>query len=129
MKEHCGETIFQLTSCASKLAVFETLGGAYVERAVCSTLPYCTLGKPPFPNHLVQLTWKCVKTHVGPGRKVPHTQLCETLRGKHCSTNILFHRVGNVWKTLLETMGKVTYTRLCGNVLWRNHLSTHIWFP
>ena len=69
-----------------------------------------------------------MKTQVGPGRKVPYTQLCETtLRGKLLSTNVLFQRVGDVWEDVAGSDGRSDiYSTLWKHTVEKPSFNSHL---
>ena len=97
VKQHCGETIFPLTSCFTKEEVLANLWGL---RRKVSYPPLCqaAFGETifPLPSYFTML------------------EVFEKLLG----TKIRLQRNSRVPQN----------SRFRENILWRNHLSTHIWF-
>ena len=88
---------------------------------ICKT----TLWWNRLSNNIWVHLWEVFQKQWGLMRKMPYIKLGQAAFGE---TIILFHQGRKVWKTLLRVMRKVTNSRLCENIPWSKHLSTHILF-
>lgn len=120
VKEACRESIFQLTSGAPKLEVFESPHGDYADSAiwVCETALWGNL----FNHHLVSLSDLQVLQGEG-----PYTQPCPTkLWGNHLQLKSCFSKLDSVWKPTWGTMREVPSSQLWNHSVMKPPCNHHL---
>ena len=121
-RQYRGQTVFQRTSCFTKIEAFEN-PCREVWQGRKTTV---------FLDHLSTDTvfhWEILEIYRESKRKVPSTQLCESTVGK---PSFDYYLVSLPWKlldNLTQPIRKVICTQFCQVALWGAYLSTTISFP
>ena len=130
MKESCAESVFQLSSCVTKLQVFHSFSSHLVHYVINVGKPMQGLCGKCLIRNSVKTKQNKTKPKPKPNQTKPN-QTKPKQNKKQCGKTVVKKDlVSQNWKSLKPRagrLGKALYTHLKDTNPWGNHLSLNVW--